>query len=201
MLTSVFVAFVMFAIPFSAGSGDSAGVPSRSPRVRPNDGRSANLLLQGLDRSATLRLIVERLEQSNVIAYVEMQPLKQQLAGRMVWITANAMARYVRISLNPELPSETLVAVLGHELQHALEVAGSPSIVNEASLEAYYRKHGIAMPSHVSGWDTQAARDAGDLVRRELASSGAGRGAESLQPFDPANWHVVYRGARDRALR
>jgi hypothetical protein len=202
MLTSLLAAFVVFAIPAAAPdrSAPDATAASRNPRVRPYDGRSASLLLRGIERSTTLRLIVERLERSNVITYVEMQPaLRQQLAGRMVWLTATGTARYVRISLNPELASETLVAVLGHELQHALEVAESPAIVDEASLETYYRKYGIQMRVHTSGYDTQAARDAGDLVRRELASSAAPRVIESILPFDASTWHIVYRRARDRA--
>jgi hypothetical protein len=176
---------------------DRAAVPN--PRVRPNDGRSAAALLQGIARSETVRLIVERLETLDVIVYVEMQAaLQHKLAGRMVWLAATQHFRYVRISLNYELSGETLIAVLGHELRHALEVALSPSIVGEPSLEAYYEKNGINMRSHANGWDTQAARDAGELVRRELAAFPARAAVEPTQPFDVTAWQSVYRRTRDR---
>jgi len=193
-------ALLAFAIsPCAAAAPPDERPASPNPRVRPNDGRAAAALLQGLARSETIRMIVDRLETLKVIVYVEMQPaLMHKLAGRMVWLAATEHYRYVRVSLSPEFSGESLVAVLGHELQHALEVALSPSIVDEPSLEAYYRKNGINMRSHASGWDTQAARDAGDLVRREIAASPARAAAEPTEPFNSSAWTGVYRRARDR---
>jgi hypothetical protein len=166
--------------------------------VRPYDGRAAQLLLEGLERSVTLRAIVDRLEQLEVIVYLEMQPaLRKKLAGMLTFLTATASSRYVRVSLNPEYPRDTLVATLGHELQHALEVAEAPSVVDAASLQAYYEKHGLSTPRHANGWDSLAARVIGDEVRRELAGvRTARRVADSIQPFDPVEWHIVYRRAR-----
>ncbi len=167
-------------------------------RVRPNDSRSATLLLRGIERSTTLRLIVDQLETRDVIVYIEMHPgLKHQIAGHLTWLTSAGSARYVRISLNPTLGAETLLSVLGHELQHALEVALAPQIVDETSLEAYYRRHGIQMKLHSSGWDTFAAREAGDLVRREVADI-PGTRADPVAPFDPVSWPVAYGRMRDR---
>ena len=168
------------------------------PRIRPHDLRSANLLLEGLQRSATLRSLVDELDDKDVIVYLEMQPrLRARLAGTLTWITATPKFRYVRISWNPEIGTNTAIATLGHELQHALEVAREPSIVSAATLEAFYREHGIDMRSH-NGWDTIAARDRGDTVRRELAANVTSRAIESLQSVDPSGWHVVYRRMRER---
>jgi len=204
MLKIVLIALIAFVAVPGTGTATAAPdpVPSRDvPRVRPHDARSATLLLEGMARSATMRHIVDRLEESDVIVYITMQPgLNRQLSGRLVWVTAVKNFRYVRISLNPELSGETGIAVLGHELQHALEVGGAPSIVSEATLEDYYRQHGINMRTHTSGWDTQAARDTGDLVRRELAGAPQ-RTAESIAAFDPAAWDAVYRRARNRPGR
>jgi len=171
----------------------------RSPRVRPYDGRSAALLLEGLERSATLRAIVDRLEQLEVIVYLEMQPaLRQTLAGTLTWLAATAAHRYVRISLNPEMIHDSLIAALGHELQHALEVAEAPWVVDPPSLQAYYEKHGLRTATqHINGWDSLAARVIGDHVRRELAGMRATRlVADSIQVFNPQEWHIVYRRAR-----
>jgi hypothetical protein len=202
MLRSVVVVSLLAfgaAFPADAAPVDDLQAPGRGPRVRPHDRLSATVLLEGINRSATVRLLVDRLEALNVIVYIEMQHgIRNSLAGRMVWMTATQFARFVRISLNPELSSDLLIAALGHELQHALEVAMSPSIVDEPSLELYYRKNGMSMRSHVSGWDTQAARDVGDLVRRELAGTSVRFTAESTQPFDPQSWPIVYGRARER---
>ena len=170
---------------------------SGSPRVRPYDGRSASLILEGLERSSTLRAIVDRLEQLDVIVYVEMQPaLRKKLAGKMTWLTGTASHRYVRISLCPELSQDTLIATLGHELQHALEVAEAPAIVDAASLQAYYEQHGVSSPGQVNGWDSLAARAIGDEVRRELAGMRGRVVADSTRAFNPEAWDTMYRRSR-----
>lgn len=166
------------------------------PRIRPVERRSANLLLEGLQRSETVRALVDRLEGKDLIVYVEMQPkLKARLAGALTWVTATPKFRYVRISWNPDISTNAAIATLGHELQHALEIAAQPSIVSDSTLEAYYREHGIDMRSH-NGWDTIAARDRGDDVRRELASVRMPAVIESLQDGDPSEWQVAYRRTR-----
>jgi hypothetical protein len=168
-----------------------------SPRVRPYDGRSASLLLEGLERSITMRAIVDRLEQLDVIVYVEMQPaLRRHLAGTMTWLAATEFNRYVRISLNPKMTHDSLIAALGHELHHALEVAEASSVVDTASLQAYYEQHGISTAKHFNGWDSEAARVVGDDVRKELSGARAASSAYSAQAFNPAEWHIVYRRAR-----
>ena len=166
-------------------------------RVRAADTRTANLLVQGLQRSSTLRGLVDQLERHDVIVYIEMQPMmKKRLAGTLTWLTATKAHRYVRISINPELNTEMAIATLGHELQHALEVAKAGEIVNAVTLANFYRAHGESNPAEFNGWDTEAARVAGQDVRRELAAWRAGRVADSIQQLDPNDWLVVYRRTR-----
>jgi hypothetical protein len=146
-------------------------------------------------------MLVEQLETRDVIVYIEMHPgLKQQLAGRLTWLTAAGNARYVRISLNPSLGPETLISTLGHELQHAVEVAMARHIVDETSLEGYYRQHGLQMRSHAGGYDTLAARETGELVRREIAGWPVSTGVESIAvaSFSAATWPATYGRMRDR---
>lgn len=166
------------------------------PRVRPGDNRSTAILLNGIRRSETFRTIVEALEQRDVIVYVQIQQaLKGRLAGGLTWLSATKRFRYVRIGISPDLRGDAAIATLGHELKHALEVANEASIVDERSLSAHYKQVGISMRVHSIGWDTEAARQTGDDVRRDLASSGL-RAVESVRDFDPDNWHVLYRRAR-----
>jgi hypothetical protein len=104
--------------------------------------------------------------------------------------------RYVRISLNPEIGGDLAVATLGHELQHAVEVAEAPSIVDGESLAAYYQKNGVRVGTHKDDWDSVAARTIGHDVRRELSQAPAARAVASIEPFDPRGWNIVYRRAR-----
>jgi hypothetical protein len=185
------------ASPTPTADTHSDEVPARAARVRAADARTAVLLMQGLERSETIRSLVNRIEQHNVIVYLEMQPtLKKRLAGSMTWISAAGNYRYVKLSINPELGTDVAIATLGHELQHALEVAQAPQIVNEQTLSAYYRLHGDGSRAESNGWDTEAARLVGDFVRRELASVRIVRVADSTQQPEPQDWFNVYRRAR-----
>lgn len=187
------------ATPATVTAPDATERVNRDPRVRPYDSRSAALLIEGLRRSDRLREIVEAVEASDVIVYLQTQPaLKDRVAGTVTWLTSTPRYRYLRISLNPTVSGELAVAYLGHELQHVVEIANEPSIVSEATLEAFYRRTGIRMLSHTSGWDTEAARVAGEQVRRELSASRASRATESIAPFDPMTWNTAYRKARER---
>jgi hypothetical protein len=188
----------LLAAPASTQAAPNAVVPG-GPRLRPDDSRSAAVVIEGLERSTTLRSLVDQLEARNVIVYVQVQPsLKGRLAGSLTWITAAGRYRYVRVSWSPELSMSLAIATLGHELQHAVEVANEPSIVSAETLEAYYRRHGISMRTH-NGWDTLAARDRGDDVRREIAAVRSTRSSEALPSFTPETWEEIYRQARGGA--
>jgi hypothetical protein len=168
--------------------------------VRPADARSAAILLDGLRRSSTLRAIVEQIESRNVIVHIEMWAglAKKGIAGRLTWVTAAARYRYVRVALSPMLSGNAAISILGHELQHVLEVGDDESIVDNATLSRYYAKHGIAVRGGLD-WDSESARDVGHEVLRDLVAARAPRTTESIRDFDPAEWHVLYRRARDEA--
>jgi len=171
-------------VVFGAGPARTPSASSNEggARLRPHDSRATAVVLDGLQRSDTVRTLVKRLEKKDVIVYLQMQPgLDSRLAGRLNWMAATSEFRYVRVSLHPQLSGDAAVAALGHELQHAVEIAEQPSIVDAASLAAHYRRHGISMPGHTNGWDTLAARLVGDEVRRELLGSRGTRVAESIQ--------------------
>lgn len=198
------IATLALVIPVTVFAGSDPGPPLpsdhvfRGPRVRPNDKRSAALLVEGLRLSATMRHLVDQLEQRHVVVYVQVENrLKGRLAGSLTWIAGTRHVRYVRVSINPELRGAAAVAVLGHELQHAIEVANEPSIVDDKSLNAFYREHGISTSMHRNNWDTEAAQLVTREVRRDLANARNSHTLESLDDFDPLQWHIVYRRARE----
>jgi hypothetical protein len=171
LLLTLFAA--TFASPLLAAEEPGTGkLPTHVPRVRPADKRVAAALREGLERSASFRALVDRLNQLDVIVYVEMQPLlRQRFSGAMTWVTATNTFRYVRVSLNPDLNGLMSTAALGHELQHVIEVGEAPSIVDTQSLSDYYRVAGLDKRVTSDQWETEAAQRTGEIVRRELAAS------------------------------
>ena len=151
----------------------AAKAPTGEVRLRPQDSRLEQVLKEGARRSTTFKALVDRIEASNVIVYVAINPvMKSNLSGMLTWMTRTGDYRYVRASIRPDLTFDQMIATLAHELQHAVEVIEDESVVDEKSLVALYRRIGHQNSNVAPArWETTAAQQAGFRVRRELGSA------------------------------
>lgn len=79
--------------------------------------------------------------------------------------------RYVLVEIEEYLAESRTLAMLGHELQHALEILEDPAIVDGATFALAYERIAVAHRHLGNGgitYDTTAARTAGLQVWREL---------------------------------
>jgi len=137
-------------------------------RVRTRDPRVASALFEGVRRSRTFADLVASLEGSNVITYVELShTLPSQTEGRLMLLSKGGKQRYLRIQVRSVLSPDDMISVIGHELQHAFEIASAPAVHDEAAMRKLYERIGVGR-TDVHGFDTDAARLAGETVRREL---------------------------------
>lgn len=135
--------------------------------VRAVDSRMAHVIAEGLRRSRTFAHLVVALNHTDVIVYVEAVPtLPSSLSGRMLFAAGTGGQRYVRIQVQSRQPARDLIATIGHELTHALEVSESPEVTDDASLAKLYERIGMS-GSGARQFDTTAAQDAGRRVRAE----------------------------------
>jgi len=150
-----------------------AAVPNPVARLRPQDARLTSLLHQGAARSTTFKSLVDRIEASNVIVYVALNPLmKPNFSGMLTWMTRSGDYRYLRASISTDLTSDQMIATLAHELQHAVEVIEDESVIDESSLVALYRRIGRQLGNAApTRWETVAAQQTGFKVRRELVAA------------------------------
>jgi len=154
-----------------------AGPPDGGKKLRPQDARIILAIQEGAARSATFKALIDRIEASDVIVYVAINPMiKSTLSGALTWMTSAGDFRYVRASIAPDLPFDQMIASVAHELHHAVEVIEDASVVDEKSLVAMYKK--IGLPSRAAGpagagWETIAAQRTGTQVRRELVAAPA----------------------------
>ena len=74
--------------------------------------------------------------------------------------------RIVLIFINPNLASVRSIAMIAHELQHAVEIANAPQVVDHQSLLRHYER--IGTPTGWQRYDTAAARTIETLVLAEL---------------------------------
>src|ERR1700752_1405360 len=108
------------ALPFSVMplAADGAGdVPI--PHVRAVDARFNTLVAEGARRSPSLQALLDRLNPSTVFIYVQYGLLSNDPTGRRTFAGAWSLWRYLRIEIECRQSTDSQIAALGHELQHA----------------------------------------------------------------------------------
>ena len=147
----------------------TALLESPKRHVRATDESMRRLLKSGHQRSPTFTALLKRLELSDVIVYVQaVDRLPGALEGRTVVLPPTHGVRYVRIQIALRGTPNDSIAVLGHELRHAVEVADAPDVIDTAGLAALYRRIGIDRGNNE--FDTVAAQETGRRVAKELAA-------------------------------
>jgi hypothetical protein len=155
--------------PLSAYPIDMAAVDPLRPRVRGLSPKMKELISQGNRRSATFRSLVETLNQSNIVVYLEnTNALPSGLDGRLTFLTSAGGVRYLHAQITNSLNVEELIAVAAHELQHAVEVAVHPEVRDAATLGLLYERIGVRTTTK-DRYDTVAAQSTGKRVRAELS--------------------------------
>jgi len=155
-------------------------------RLRPMQALGQQLVTDGFERSPTFRRLVSRLQRSDVIVYVNVRlDMRPSLGGSLKFVGTSATDRFLLVSLNAQNSRPMLVALLGHELQHAVEVAEAPDVASASTLSNLYRRIGVHVAT--DSWDSRAAQDAGRLVRAEfLGSAGETRMARHVASREDA---------------
>jgi hypothetical protein len=142
---------------------------------RPLDAWAGESLERGLRRSALIRDLIGVLETSNVIVHIETATrLPPGVGGMTKFVTSQHGYRYVRIFLARDLPPYDRAAVLGHELQHACEIARSTADT-EAAVRQLFEGLGHADSKQGAFFETQAAVLAGRQVAMELRRKATSR--------------------------
>ena len=155
-----------------AAPSTQAATPD-APRVRSTDAEILALLREGADRSATLSRLVDAISRSDGIVYIEFGYCAfGHLNGCLLPFMASSHGdRYLRILVTRDRNRRThdqLLALIAHEMRHALEVLEHAEVVDVATLEAMYRTVGTPITGQSRGYETSAARAAGDAVLAEL---------------------------------
>lgn len=138
-------------------------------RVRSTDRRLLKLIEAGVRRSYSFAGLVTQLHETDVIVYIEtVKILPRFVDGHTFLIPSHDTQRYLRIQLRNGLDPNETIALLAHELRHALEVAMEPTVNTRASFAAFYGRIGHAVSGADNRFDTREAQQMGRLVRREL---------------------------------
>jgi len=137
-------------------------------RVRATDARLRSLVAEGLHRSRTFAGLLTALNHSDVIVYIEsVMVLPKGMMGRLIMTPPAGEYRYLRVQIRAELSRREAISLIGHELQHAMEIAGATEVRDTSAMIQLYQRIGhLSTGEHA--YDTEAAQDMGRTVRREL---------------------------------
>jgi hypothetical protein len=137
--------------------------------VRTIDRRVHALIAQGIAHSPTFTSLLTEITASDVIVYIEPSAdLPSFLCGRLFLLPTATNQRYVRIQVRlAGLSSKDAIALIGHELQHAVEVGRAREVHDSKTMARLYDRIGDRGMGQDS-YETAAAQRAGRQVRLEL---------------------------------
>jgi hypothetical protein len=148
----------------AAHSGSGPG-----PLVRTTDPVIRALMTEAADRSRTFRHLIDTIEKSDGIVYVESGKCGHGVRACLTMsVTPASGYRILRILIDMRQKPRELMASIGHELRHAIEVLENRAVVDAATAYLFY-----AQGSFAGGktFETSAAIEAGFAVANEIASS------------------------------
>ena len=161
----LYFAFTLLSLAALEPSLRITHVRAMAPSVR-------ELLVRGVARSPSLRVLIDRLERSDVIVYLyDDRSPGATFDGRLTFMSAAGGYRYVQVRVVLRRDERRNISTLAHELHHAVEIAERPSIVDQQTFARAYAQIGHALPPPPGarqGFDTIAAVSTGDRVSREL---------------------------------
>jgi hypothetical protein len=145
------------------------------PHIRSHHPELVDAIAAGVRTSVTLRDLIAHIEASDVVAYLVLhRSPSASVAAHVSFISAAGGRRYVSVIVDPRYAGCQLIALLGHELQHVVEIADEPSVIDDRSLAAFYQRIGFAENGWASDrFDSQPAIDAGRRVMREMRAPGS----------------------------
>jgi len=169
-VASVCIVTLVLAAPIQARASSA-----QESWLRVDDPVVAHAIAKGRKRSATFRALLDRLGRSDLIVYMlRAFSSDDRTRGDTRFVARSGGFRFLRVRLEVHAVTDAVVALVGHELRHAAEVADAPWIVDEASYGAHFKAVGFASCTRPQPcYETNTALLAGDLILRELKSERA----------------------------
>jgi hypothetical protein len=162
--------FLFIGVVPLAGAQTEPSISPESARVRASDAKLSALIAEAGRRSPTFRTLVASIEATDGIVFVEAGGCRRGVAACLTWhVTLAGAHRLLFVRVDSDKSDVDLIASVGHELQHALEVLAEPSLRSTSEIHLFY----------TGGWgrdllravETPAARTVGDTVFREVRRS------------------------------
>jgi len=142
--------------------------PAPVARVRPLSSIMRTVLNDAVERSATIVRLIDELQAYDVIVFVDMAMEPLSRLGATSIMNAGPSGRMLRIIVNARMSPARRIEILGHELQHALEIARAAEVTDSLSFRNYYLRTGYQVGD--SSFETDEARAVELQVRADLTT-------------------------------
>ena len=159
-------AMVAATIVIGAGT-QPAQAQDALTRIRPMGALLASSVEDAMARSSTFRELIAIINMSDGIVYVAEGDCGHGTRACLAAVTAAGRDRILYVNVSTRRSRLDLIASIGHELQHAVEVLSVPGIRSTAAMHLFYQR-----VSRTTGrFETTAAMRAGEAVRRDIQQS------------------------------
>lgn len=137
----------------------------------------SSLIREGDRRSETFRAMVDEIQASNAVVMIQFGLCANgQFRSCVSHVGATGSTRTIRILVNPKLTMDRVIAMIAHELQHAVEIIRAGA-ANQEEVMALYRRISIGecAKGRSDRCETEAALAVEKQVLGELDRSPAGQ--------------------------
>ena len=166
--TSAATLTIVRASPAQQTQAPVNALTGHTRKVRPTGLRAERLFDEALSQSAIVSGLVALLDRTDVIVVVQVSGLEPSaFGGRTSLMAAPKGTRYVRVIITDTVAPTRAIELLGHELQHVVEIAAEPSIRTEPDLRNHYKRIGFELADN--RFETAQAQLVEQAVRLELA--------------------------------
>jgi hypothetical protein len=145
----------------------------RERHLRLTEPELADLIEDGVRASPTLQRLVDQVEASDVIVHVVFdRSWSPSAAGHISLLATVPGARYLRISIDRRIAGAQRLALLGHELQHAVEIADAAWVTDHEGVASLYRSIGFRSDNGRDDcYDSRLAIETGHRIQREVLAA------------------------------
>jgi len=157
--------------PSSAWGAPDAEFPPLV-RVRSSNPFIAAVIDEAAERSRVFRRLIERIDASDGLVYIDDGKCGHGVRACLILsVQVAGPYRLLRIVVNARREKKAcdLMASIGHELQHAIEVLGEPKVRDYHTAYAFYEHEGSTDWTKAS-FETAAALRTGFAVRDEVCA-------------------------------
>ena len=161
---------------FASGTMQAADgqLPSPFRNFRTSDAEIRSAISACYDYSLTCHQLIDEIESSSTFVYLSRGQCFLGRGGSCLrFSAASPEARYLHVVLDRDLTGKYLLRVTAHELQHVVEVARAPHVVDVASFRLLFASIGFFLRG--SGmredWETEEAQRMASVVSKEVKRS------------------------------